>query len=61
MLVEKPGQADRFLAEFVTDHLVWLGRAVSFSEEQIEHFQNRGKSTGKLPDIGRLERLDALP
>jgi hypothetical protein len=29
MLVEKQSQTDRFLAQFVTGHLVWLDQAVN--------------------------------
>src|SRR5882724_3093333 len=60
MLVEKQAQTDRFLAQFVADDLVWLGRAVAFREEQVEDLEDCRKSTRELLDAGRFEFLDAL-
>src|SRR6185437_16256692 len=43
----------------MTDHLVWLGAAVGFREEQVEDFENRGKATRELLHAGQLELADA--
>src|SRR6185437_16281090 len=60
MLIQKPPQTDRFLAQLATDHLLRLGGAVAFREQQVKNLQHGGQAVRELLQTRRLEVLDVL-